>query len=41
MSLSMFFCTRLCGYPPFFHEDDQELYVQIMNADYEFDEPYW
>jgi len=31
----------LCGYPPFYHEDDQELYIQIMNADYEFDSPYW
>ncbi|XP_057296469.1 calcium/calmodulin-dependent protein kinase type 1-like isoform X1 [Hydractinia symbiolongicarpus] len=31
----------LCGYPPFYHEDDQELYAQIMEADYEFDAPYW
>lgn len=31
----------LCGYPPFYHEDDQELYQQIMEGEYEFDSPYW
>lgn len=31
----------LCGYPPFYDEDDAQLYKQIMSADYEFDAPYW
>lgn len=37
-------CTcvhRLCGYPPFYHENDAELFHQIMRGDYEFDSPYW
>ena len=32
---------RLCGYPPFYHENDAELFHQIMRGDYEFDSPYW
>ncbi|XP_064632286.1 calcium/calmodulin-dependent protein kinase type 1-like [Lineus longissimus] len=31
----------LCGYPPFYHENDADLFAQIMKADYEFDSPYW
>lgn len=31
----------LCGYPPFYHENDAELFQQIMRGDYEFDSPYW
>ncbi|EDV29000.1 uncharacterized protein TRIADDRAFT_49758 [Trichoplax adhaerens] len=31
----------LCGYPPFYDEDDTELFAQIMRAAYEFDSPYW
>lgn len=31
----------LCGYPPFYHENDPELFQQIMRGDYEFDSPYW
>lgn len=31
----------LCGYPPFYHENDAELFHQIMRGDYEFDSPYW
>jgi serine/threonine protein kinase len=31
----------LCGYPPFYHENDTELFKQIMRGDYEFDSPYW
>ncbi len=33
--------SRLCGYPPFYHENDAELFQQIMRGDYEFDSPYW
>ena len=32
---------RLCGYPPFYHENDSELFRQILKAEYEFDSPYW
>ncbi|XP_028398176.1 calcium/calmodulin-dependent protein kinase type 1D-like isoform X2 [Dendronephthya gigantea] len=31
----------LCGYPPFYDEDDSTLFAQIMRAEYEFDAPYW
>ncbi|KAK6314865.1 hypothetical protein J4Q44_G00143940 [Coregonus suidteri] len=31
----------LCGYPPFYDENDSKLFEQILKADYEFDEPYW
>lgn len=31
----------LCGYPPFYHDNDAELFQQIMKAQYEFDSPYW
>ena len=33
---------RLCGYPPFFEDDDQEaLFTQIRTGAYEFTSPYW
>lgn len=32
---------RLCGYPPFYDENDSKLFEQILKADYEFDAPYW
>ncbi|CAB1345861.1 unnamed protein product [Coregonus sp. 'balchen'] len=32
---------KLCGYPPFYDENDSKLFEQILKADYEFDEPYW
>uniref|UniRef100_A0A8D2Q8V2 Calcium/calmodulin-dependent protein kinase type 1B n=1 Tax=Varanus komodoensis TaxID=61221 RepID=A0A8D2Q8V2_VARKO len=31
----------LCGYPPFYDENDSELFNQILRAEYEFDSPYW
>lgn len=31
----------LCGYPPFYDENDATLFAQIMRAEYEFDTPYW
>lgn len=34
------FCS-LCGYPPFYDEEDAELFKQIMKGRYEFDSPYW
>eukprot|EP00116_Pleurobrachia_bachei_P011825 sb/3472087/ len=32
---------QLCGYPPFFDENDANLFAQIMRGDYEFDSPFW
>ena len=31
----------LCGYPPFYDENDSNLFEQIKKAEYEFDAPYW
>lgn len=31
----------LCGYPPFYEENNVELFNQIMKGHYEFDSPYW
>lgn len=33
--------TLLSGYTPFYGEDQQELFDQIMKGQYEFDEEYW
>lgn len=33
--------NRLCGYPPFYDENDANLFAQIMRGEYEFDSPYW
>jgi calcium/calmodulin-dependent protein kinase I len=39
-SYSLLSC-RLCGYPPFYDENDSKLFEQILKAEYEFDSPYW
>eukprot|EP01125_Pyxidicula_operculata_P019835 TRINITY_DN721_c0_g1_i1.p1 TRINITY_DN721_c0_g1~~TRINITY_DN721_c0_g1_i1.p1 ORF type:complete len:340 (+),score=71.61 TRINITY_DN721_c0_g1_i1:175-1194(+) len=31
----------LCGYPPFYSENDAELFESIMEANYHFHSPYW
>ncbi|XP_067408476.1 calcium/calmodulin-dependent protein kinase type 1B isoform X2 [Emydura macquarii macquarii] len=31
----------LCGYPPFYEENDAELFAQILKGHFEFDAPYW
>ncbi|KAM6979741.1 calcium/calmodulin-dependent protein kinase IGa, partial [Aplochiton taeniatus] len=31
----------LCGYPPFFEDNQTRLYSKIMRADYSFHSPYW
>ncbi|TTF87020.1 Calcium/calmodulin-dependent protein kinase type 1B [Bagarius yarrelli] len=31
----------LCGYPPFYDDNDTQLYKQIIKAEFEFDSPYW
>uniref|UniRef100_T1JXR9 Protein kinase domain-containing protein n=1 Tax=Tetranychus urticae TaxID=32264 RepID=T1JXR9_TETUR len=31
----------LCGYPPFYDENDANLFAQIVKGDFKFDSPYW
>ncbi|XP_035676234.1 calcium/calmodulin-dependent protein kinase type 1D-like [Branchiostoma floridae] len=31
----------LCGYPPFYDEDDTQLFKQIIKGEFEYDAPYW
>ncbi|MEQ2246749.1 hypothetical protein ILYODFUR_002421 [Ilyodon furcidens] len=31
----------LCGYPPFYEENETRLFSKIMKAQYEFDSPFW
>ncbi|XP_059620803.1 calcium/calmodulin-dependent protein kinase type 1-like [Phlebotomus argentipes] len=31
----------LCGYPPFYDENDANLFAQILKGDFEFESPYW
>lgn len=38
---SFILSSRLCGYPPFYDENDSKLFEQILKAEYEFDSPYW
>lgn len=38
---SSLFSDRLCGYPPFYDDNDTQLYKLIIKAEYEFDSPYW
>lgn len=32
---------RLCGYPPFFEENETRLFSKIMRAEYAFHSPFW
>lgn len=42
-NITLYFLSfdRLCGYPPFYDENDSVLFQQILKAEYEFDSPYW
>ncbi|XP_078040319.1 calcium/calmodulin-dependent protein kinase I isoform X2 [Augochlora pura] len=31
----------LCGYPPFYDENDTVLFTQILTGEFEFDSPFW
>ena len=33
--------NRLCGFPPFYEENNKELFEKIKKAEYEFPSPYW
>ena len=32
---------RLCGYEPFYAEQDKEIYKKILKGSYSFDSPWW
>jgi calcium/calmodulin-dependent protein kinase I len=33
--------SRLCGYQPFYDENDSVLFALILKGEYQFDSPYW
>ena len=40
-SLGVILYILLCGYPPFYDENDANLFAQILKGEFEFDSPYW
>jgi calcium/calmodulin-dependent protein kinase I len=40
-SLGVILYILLCGFPPFYHENTQQLYKQIKKGEYDFPDPYW
>lgn len=40
-SLGVILYILLCGFPPFYDENTQQLYKQIRKGDYDFPDPYW
>lgn len=40
-SLGIIVYILLCGYPPFYHNQQNKLFQLIRKAKYEFDSPYW
>ncbi|ORY52947.1 Pkinase-domain-containing protein [Rhizoclosmatium globosum] len=40
-SLGVITYILLCGYPPFYDQNNVELFKQIMTGKYEFDKPWW
>ncbi len=32
---------RLCGFPPFYAEEEEELLEKVRDGSFEFTEPYW
>merc|ERR1711892_512247 len=40
-SIGVISCILLCGYPPFYDENDANLFAQILKGEFEFDSPYW
>eukprot|EP01116_Phalansterium_solitarium_P023407 TRINITY_DN8183_c0_g1_i2.p1 TRINITY_DN8183_c0_g1~~TRINITY_DN8183_c0_g1_i2.p1 ORF type:complete len:789 (+),score=158.08 TRINITY_DN8183_c0_g1_i2:154-2520(+) len=40
-SLGVIMYTLLCGFPPFFSEDDDELLEMVSTGEYSFPEPFW
>jgi len=40
-SIGVISYNLLCGYPPFYDENDANLFAQILKGEFEFDSPYW
>jgi len=40
-SLGVILYILLCGFPPFYHENTQQLYKQIKKGEYDMPDPYW
>ena len=40
-SLGVIVYILLCGYPPFYDEDDHQLFELIKKGEFEFESPYW
>ena len=40
-SLGIITFILLCGYPPFYDENDAKLYAIILRGHFEFDQRYW
>lgn len=40
-SLGVIVYVMMCGYPPFYHDNEMRLFEIIMQGSYKFDETYW
>ena len=40
-SIGIILYVMLCGFPPFYNENNQALFKSIQDVDYEFPSPYW
>ena len=40
-SIGIILYIMLCGFPPFYDENNQALFKAILNCEYEFPSPYW
>jgi len=40
-SVGVIMYILLCGYPPFYNENEPDLFESILNCRYEFHSPYW
>jgi len=40
-SLGVIFYIVLCGFPPFYHENTEKIFEQILKGYFDFPDPYW
>lgn len=40
-SIGVILYILLCGFPPFYDDNNKKLFAQIINAQYTFPDPYW